>query len=268
MVANELEQKRWNDARWLEIWPRRELLTRSVTPFLVAALAPRAGERLLELGSGGGVATLAVAAEVGDGDVVGLDISAALCGLAARRAAESGVRNVTFTAGDAQTDRAPGAPFDAAYSQFGVMFFDDPPAAFRNIRAQLRPGGRLAFACWRAAELNPWFLGPALAEFVPPPPEPAPGKRATGPFQLADAAATRALLEGAGFRQVVPTPHDLAVVVPETALTGREELGFMGVAPDRIDAAAEALDGVLGRFRGDDGLHVVLSFQIFTALAP
>ena len=72
--------------------------------------------------------------------------------------AAAGADNVTFVLADAQTDSFPGAPFDAAISQFGVMFFDDPVAAFANIRAQLRPGGRLAFACWQPLRREPLVL--------------------------------------------------------------------------------------------------------------
>ena len=64
---------------------------------------------------------------------------------------------------DVQRETVPGGPFDAVISQFGVMFFDEPETAFTNIRRQLVDGGRLAFACWRAPDLNPWFPGPALA---------------------------------------------------------------------------------------------------------
>jgi hypothetical protein len=47
--------------------------------------------------------------------------------------------------------------FDAAFSRFGVMFFSDPVAAFANIRASLKPDGRLAFVCWRPLNENPWM---------------------------------------------------------------------------------------------------------------
>jgi len=55
----------------------------------------------------------------------------------------------------------PGAPFDAALSRFGVMFFSDPVAAFANLRAQLRPGARVTLAAWGPAAENPWFRVPA-----------------------------------------------------------------------------------------------------------
>ena len=97
------------------------------------------------------------------------------------------------------------APFDAAVSQFGVMFFDEPVTAFANIRRHVAPSGRLAFACWQPVERNPWFIGPALAGLAPPPPPPAPGKSPTGPFSLSDPERVDEILSGAGWTSTVRT---------------------------------------------------------------
>ena len=80
----------------------------------------------------------------------GVDVSAAMVARAAGSAREAGLANVRFENADAQTHRFPAAEFDLLYSRFGVMFFADPTAAFTNLRAALRPGGRLAFICWQA----------------------------------------------------------------------------------------------------------------------
>jgi SAM-dependent methyltransferase len=140
--ANEFERRRWNDESWAALWPRRERLTDKVTEYLLAALALRAGERVLEVGSGGGKAALAAAEAVGGkGAVVGADLSAPLNRLAEQRVSEAGAGNVMFCLADVQTDTVEGGPFDAAMSQFGVMFFDEPIVAFSNIHAHLE-------ACW------------------------------------------------------------------------------------------------------------------------
>jgi ubiquinone/menaquinone biosynthesis C-methylase UbiE len=55
------------------------------------------------------------------------------------------------------------APFDLAVSQFGLMFFADPDAAFATIAANVRPGGRLLFTCWRTAAENQWVTTPIAA---------------------------------------------------------------------------------------------------------
>jgi SAM-dependent methyltransferase len=72
---------------------------------------------------------------------------------------------VTFRQVDAQTADLGRGLFDGAFSRFGVMFFSDPEAAFANIRKSLKPGGRLAFTCWRSLAENPWMQGPYKPRF-------------------------------------------------------------------------------------------------------
>ena len=157
--ANEAERRRWNDSAWAAAWPKRERLTTAVTDVLLSQLPIAAGRQGLDIGTGGGVAALAAARLVGDGAVVGADISAPLLELARSRGEAQGAANVSFVVADVQRETVPGGPFDVALSQFGVMFFDEPETAFANIRGQLVGGGRLGFACWRAPDLNPWFPG-------------------------------------------------------------------------------------------------------------
>ena len=143
--ANKAQFAHWNATRQATAWPKRERITLNVTPLLLAALALRPGERVLDIGSGGGLAAIEAAGIVGEGgSVTGFDISEPLTGLANERAKAAGRTNARFIAGDAQTGDIPGAPFDAAMSQFGVMFFDEPVMAFRNIRRHLRDDGRIA----------------------------------------------------------------------------------------------------------------------------
>ena len=266
METNELERRRWNDAYFTSLWTKRERLTDGVTSYLLDALALQSGERVLDVGPGGGRQSLAAARAVGPGgSVVGADVSEPLSRLAQRRAEEEGVENVEFRVLDVQTHAVDGAPFDVAMSQFGVMFFDEPVTAFSNIRGQLEPGGRLVFACWQSVERNPWFFA-AVNEFVPRPPEPAPGKSPTGPFALADPDRTAGILEQAGFGGVARTDHSLDVDVPEDSVFEEGQLEFLGVAEDDLPAARVALEAHLAQFRLPPGLvRLPLRFQIFRA---
>src|SRR5262249_35096286 len=96
--------------------------------------------------------------------------------------------------------------FDVVYSRFGVMFFGDPVAAFRNLATALHRGGRLAFVCWQALAANAWISVPlrAAAEHIVLPPPPAPD--APGPFSFADPARVRGILASARFRDVELEP--------------------------------------------------------------
>ncbi len=267
MGANEFEQRRWNDERWVAVWPKRERLTDAISEYLLDAAALRLGERVLDIGCGGGKTSMAAARLVGsEGAVVGADLSAPLSELAEQRAAESEVDNVHFRVLDVQTDTIEGGPFDVAISQFGVMFFDQPITAFRNIRAHLKPGGRIAFACWQAMECNPWFFGTAVAEFAPPPPTPAPGKSPTGPFALADSDTTTHILHSAGFANVRRTAHQIEVEVPEDSVVDEAQLRFAGIPEDKLAAAQAAVDAHMQQFKLENGLsRFPLAFQILEA---
>ena len=234
------------------------------------AAAPAAGERVLDVGCGGGRTSIKAARLVGDGGaVVGADVSAPLLELATRRAGEAGTTNLSFAVVDMQTDTVPGAPFDLALSQFGVMFFDQPETAFANIRTHLKPGGRLAFACWQEAEKNPWFFASALAELLPPPPTPEPGKSVTGPFALADPERTTGILTSAGFTDVRRTTQELSVDTPQDSVVDDAQLTFMGVPPEQIDEIRSAVDAHMQQFVvGPETSRFPLAFQIFQASNP
>ena len=238
--------------------------------FSSTALAPTAGERVLDVGCGGGKATIAAARVVGPaGRVIGADISVPLTELAAQRAAEAGVDNVSFQAADVQQETVEGGPFDAAMSQFGVMFFDEPATAFANIRAQLAPGGRIAFSCWQPIERNPWFFGAALAGLAPPPPPPEPGKSPTGPFALGDAERTQGILESAGFANVRRTAHDLLAGDTDGSRGRRGAAAVHGRAggQDRSCRAPRS-PSTSAQFESGPGLaKFPLAFQIFQATA-
>lgn len=271
-MANAQQREHWNNSHLAEAWPKRERLTSTVTPVLLDALALQPGERVLDIGCGGGTAALRAAGPVGSaGAVVGVDLSEPLIGLARGRATEAGLRNVAFQVADAQTDRFEGAPFDAAMSQLGVMFFDDPVAAFANVRGQLVAGGRLALACWQSADRNPAFVLHALAEFAPPAQPSADGPEAvspTGAFAFADAGWVGGLLEQAGFGEVAVARHDSAVEAPEDTVFEDASLDAMGVPEQRRDEARAAASAYLSRFRTPSGLcRFPLAFQIFTARA-
>lgn len=268
MRTNEAQRAVWNTPDQAEVWQRRERVTNSITKPLLERLGATAGERVLDIGCGGGLAAIEVAKVVGPGgSVLGFDLSAPLVGLSTRRAAEAGAGNVQFVAGDAQTDHIPGGPFDAAMSQLGVMFFADPVAAFTNIRRHLRPGGRLVFACWQPQSRNTWYPGAVVAKYLPvSPPLAANGGPAPGPFAFGDAAYANGVLTGAGFGDVRCEPLTLEVAVPDDTIHDREALRERGLDAAQQTAAWADLQAMAESLRGADGLlHLRLAPQIISA---
>jgi SAM-dependent methyltransferase len=212
-APNEAQAAYWNETAgpaWVAMQEQLDRQIEGLGAATIDALAPRPGERLVDIGCGCGQSTLELARRIGDGGaVLGLDLSRPMLEVARSRAAKAGLTWASFREADAQVFAFPPGELDGAYSRFGVMFFADPTAAFRNIRSGLRPGGRLAFLCWRAMAENPWMTAPlqAALPFLPAPPPP-PDPSAPGPFAFADAARVRGILEAAGFQAVDLKAHD------------------------------------------------------------
>jgi SAM-dependent methyltransferase len=267
-VANEAEAKRWNDAGWIATWTERERLTEAVSPTLLGVANASSGQRVCDVGCGGGLLTISVAAAVApEGEAVGLDLSAPLLELARSRVSAAGCDNVRFVEMDVQTSSLEPGPFDLVVSQFGVMFFDEPAVAFEAIRRRLgAPSGRFVFACWQDIERNPWHTRSALRALLPPPVTPPFGKSPAGPFVLGDDEYVRDLLGAAGFTDVVGVDHEVVVRGPAGAVADTSQLGFMGVPPEREQEALEVVERHLARFEvGPGDYEYPLAFRVYDA---
>lgn len=170
-----------------------------------AAWGVRDGDRVLDVGCGGGQTTREAAAEVGRGRVVGVDVSERMLEQARGRTADDRVR---YLLADAATYDFGEASFDVCISRFGLMFFDDPVGAFANLRRALRPGGRLVAMVWQPRAENEW------AQVIPATiarradggrsGRGAEGGRVGGfgdesPFSLGDREVVRGIVTAAGF---------------------------------------------------------------------
>jgi SAM-dependent methyltransferase len=201
----------WNDAMGKTWRQLHERLDRQLDPIGRAAMGKagfKDGDIVLDVGCGCGETTIEIAGLIGAGQITGLDASAMLLDDARQVAGAKGVSNASFVQGDGQVWASP-EPVDVLFSRFGVMFFEHPEAAFANLRRSLKPGGRMAFACWRKPADNLWLSLPmrSTAHLLPsmPPSDP----NAPGPFAFADEARLAGILKGAGFADLAIEALDL-----------------------------------------------------------
>ncbi|MEO5873784.1 MAG: methyltransferase domain-containing protein [Streptosporangiaceae bacterium] len=168
------------------------------------AAGVRLHDHVLDLGCGTGQTTRQAAGTARAGSAYGVDVSAPGIECARELARSEGLRNVTFEHADAQVHPFPAERFDLAISRFGTMFFNDPAAAFANIRRTLRPAGRLVMMVWQAPEHNEWdvALQQALDTALDTANGPAGGP---DPFSLADPPTVTEILHTAGFADVAFT---------------------------------------------------------------
>lgn len=213
-------------ARWVTNLNGLEALVAPIGAALLAQADYRPGERVLDIGCGGGSTSIAIARAVApDGEVLGIDISPDLTAIAGRRAAEAGLGNARFLCSDAATVRLPEAPFDRLFSRFGSMFFDDPVAAFSNLHSMLRPGGRIDLAVWGPPRDNPWMMEMmtiARRHVEIPPAIP----RAPGPFAFEDTDYLKEILTAAGFSAIEIAAHAGPLPIGGTGSTPKDAVDF------------------------------------------
>jgi SAM-dependent methyltransferase len=173
------------------------------------------------------------------GRVLGADISEQQLGLARRRIADRRADNVQLMLDDTATHGFQAQTYDLGFTRFGVMFFADPVAAFRNIRRAMKPSGRLLLAVFRTAAENPWATAAvaAISHLVPPPP--ALGPEDPGQFSWSDPARVRRILDGVGFQEVMLTPLDLSFHLGADAAEAAEFATFIGQGARLLQGQSE-----------------------------
>lgn len=207
-IANADMAAHWDGAEgdeWADNAEQYDNTGRYINDAFNTAVAIHTTDHVLDIGCGTGMTTRDAARAASQGTALGIDLSTRMLDYARTRAAKEGLTNVEFVRADAQVHPLAAGSFDVAISSFGAMFFNDPVAAFANIRRSLRDGGRLALMTWQPFERNEWltvmFESLGAGRNLPTPSAGHPG-----PFGLADEAAVRLTLEQAGYTSVELTP--------------------------------------------------------------
>lgn len=278
-TPNAAQSDFWNSQpgrNWVTFQPDLDLLHGAVTDLLLRVAGPQPGEKVLDVGCGAGAASFAFAKAVGArGRVEGIDISVPLVERATALAEELSTGNVTFSVLDAQVGSLPREAYDLVVSRFGVMFFSDPVAAFRNMAAALRPGGRIVFASWAGPQDNPWFSIPQQAAVERLGPAEASPPDAPGPMAFRDTARVLAILSAAGFADAACAPERVDLHHPgglESVLKVVSHVGPIarmlrdknGTDEDR-NAILEVIADRLRRYEASDGIRVPALVNVFSA---
>ena len=277
---NAAQAEYWNSVagrRWTDRQEEQDLVLRPVSDRLIAAADARPGQRIIDIGCGCGDTTIDFAARVmPGGEVLGLDISEPMLARARERAPcglPAGFVLADATVYDFEPEWA-----DLAVSRFGVMFFADPARSFANLRRGLKPGARLAFACWREAKQNPWMMIPLREAKKHAPPLPETNPEDPGPFAFADDARVRRVLSNAGFADIVVIPVDLDLDLAIGRGLDAAVAGALGIGPTsrildgqteavRAAAAADIRKALAERAKGDS-VPLGAAIWIVTATNP
>lgn len=228
--AHTLKPDDWSGTqgeRWLANLDRLESMIAPIGDALIERAGFTPGERVLDIGCGGGATTRQIAQRVGpDGEVLGIDVAPMLVAEAERRASASGVVNARFLCADAATVHLEDAPFDRLFSRFGSMFFEEPVPAFANLHALLKPGAHIDLAVWGPPRENGWMMelmGVVRRHVQVPPAEP----RAPGPFAFEDFDYLREVLTGGGFGTIEVAAYEGYQAIGGPGTEPQDAVGFV-----------------------------------------
>jgi SAM-dependent methyltransferase len=282
--GNQEATEAWSGVLFDRFLQYRDLVVTGLAQFGLAAMErhpPKPGDRVLDIGCGFGDATQQLAAMVDpDGEAVGVDVSEPFIERSIAEAAEAGIDNARFLAGDVQLMDL-GGPYDYAFSRMGVMFFDNPVVALRNIRSALGPGAPFTAIVWRRKIDNGWVYEAeqVVDRYLEEPDETDEPTCGPGPFSMANADTVSEQLLIAGFEDVGLERVDLQLKIGDdldhavsfvTALgPAAEVIRLAGDEADKIRPKLEReIREVLEGFDGPDGVFAPASTWIVSARAP
>jgi ubiquinone/menaquinone biosynthesis C-methylase UbiE len=238
--------------------------TAEMTEAMLSATELKKGDRVLELACGPAGLGLAAAELVGpEGEAVLSDVAPEMTAIAAARARNRGLDNVSTVELELEKIDQPDDAYDAVLCREGIMLVLDPRAAAREIRRVLKPGGRTAVSVWGPREQNPWLgamldaVGAQLGGNFPPPGMP-------GPFALDGREKLLAVLWDAEFVDFqvneVETPWRGASFdqwwLVTSALAGPLAKVLEAQPPEAIEAIRSHAREALSEFETADGLEI------------
>ena len=210
-----VKQKIFWSGKGGDVWVERQTeLDITLEPLGNAALEKinlTNSNQLLDIGCGTGRTCIDIAQKFPNCHVSGIDISVPMIGRAKNLANDEKILNASFLVQDIQLEPLEADKYDAAFSRFGVMFFDEPKEAFINIHNSLKDNSPLSFVCWQSPKVNPWH-GVASMVLKQHLDLPVPEKRAPSPFAFQEPDYIDDILTTAGFKNIMIEPLALKIL--------------------------------------------------------
>ncbi len=274
------QQEFWTDLAGPTWVAQMDAMDAKLAPVLDGVLARaklQSGDHVLDIGCGAGTSTIAAAQQAGkSGRVHGADISATLLKVAAARSSD--LPAVTYSVSDAQSHSFEAESYDCLISRFGVMFFEDPEAAFINMALALRPGGRMAFATWGAIPENHYFTLPARVAKTVIGAVPKTDPDAPGPFAFREPPRVLSILKAAGLKDITVQETPLLLTPGGDAQAVARLMCEIGPAERALthfeansegrSSLIEALADALAPHQTAEGIRIPALINFFTATKP
>ena len=229
-----VKQKTFWSGKGGDVWVERQTeLDITLEPLGNAALEKidlTNSNQLLDIGCGTGRTCIDIAQKFSNCHVSGIDISVPMIGRAKNLANDEKILNASFLVQDIQLEPLEADKYDAAFSRFGVMFFDEPKEAFINIHNSLKDNSPLSFVCWQSPKVNPWHgvASMVLKQYLD---LPVPEKRAPSPFAFQEPDYIDDILTTAGFKNIMIEPLALKILWFADQSLDEAVFNFMSLNP-------------------------------------
>lgn len=260
---------------WVNKQREMDIMLNPLGDRVIERLDLKSDAKIIDIGCGCGATTLEIAKKITQGEILGVDISEPMLDKATETAKEMSLSNISFEVKDVQVDVMPQNYFDIAFSRFGVMFFEDPFEAFKNIHSSLKEDGLLSFVCWQNASLNPWqsLSIQVIKEFLD---LPAPAPKSPGPFAFEDKTYLEEILRESGFKglEILDNQEDIVMFSGKSIREACEDYLTINPVvtemlknskPQLTEEILEALVIKFSNFHKNDGLLFPSATWIVTA---
>ena len=231
-IINQEQKEFWNEKKgeiWVSLESKIDKMLGPLGDQAIKILKPKVGEKILDIGCGTGSTSQTLSKLVGEsGIITGIDISKPILNFAQKQKENKKIKNINFIQADAQNHQFSDLNFDAVFSRFGIMFFEDPISAFKNIKKSLSCNGRLTFVCWSKREDNDWInlSSNVASQFLELPPKANP--KEPGPFAFEDYFYIEEILTKSGWKNIKIKAYKQNIVIGKTLDYAADFLSRMG----------------------------------------